>query len=164
MELSEKTVEMLLENLTDQNNNLAQDIKYFRTELEQTKIELQHTLSTMHNIQNNQREFLPVEDFKNLFDPEFVTNKKINTIKTVRAITGMGLKETKDLVEQFLIPFMESVMKNEVKGVALPKAKKIDASLMWEDQQFEYARGPNDNGECLGDILDKALKESNYDD
>ena len=40
-------------------------------------------------------------------------DKKINVIKEVRAITGLGLKEAKDLVEGAPRPVKESVNKDE---------------------------------------------------
>src|SRR5690348_6703231 len=40
--------------------------------------------------------------------------KKINVIKEVRAITGLGLKEAKDLVEGAPKPVKESIGKDEV--------------------------------------------------
>ena len=47
--------------------------------------------------------------------------KKINVIKEVRAITGLGLKEAKDLVEAAPKPVKEGVSKEE--------AEKIKAAL-----------------------------------
>jgi large subunit ribosomal protein L7/L12 len=48
-------------------------------------------------------------------------DKKIEVIKEVRAITGLGLKEAKDLVEGAPKPVKESVSKEE--------AEKIKATL-----------------------------------
>ena len=48
-------------------------------------------------------------------------DKKINVIKEVRAITGLGLKEAKDLVEGAPKPVKEGVAKGE--------AEKIKATL-----------------------------------
>ncbi|GBD40798.1 50S ribosomal protein L7/L12 [bacterium HR39] len=48
-------------------------------------------------------------------------DKKINVIKEVRAITGLGLKEAKDLVEGAPKPVKEGVSKEE--------AEKIKAQL-----------------------------------
>ena len=48
-------------------------------------------------------------------------DKKINVIKAVRAITGLGLKEAKDLVEGAPTPVKEGVNKEE--------AEKIKATL-----------------------------------
>ena len=48
-------------------------------------------------------------------------DKKINVIKEVRAITGLGLKEAKDLVEAAPKPVKEGVSKDE--------AAKIKAAL-----------------------------------
>src|SRR5690606_9704786 len=48
-------------------------------------------------------------------------DKKINVIKEVRAITGLGLKEAKDLVEGAPKPVKEAVSKDE--------AEKIKAQL-----------------------------------
>ena len=42
-----------------------------------------------------------------------VGDKKINVIKEVRAITGLGLKEAKDLVEAAPKPIKEGVSKDE---------------------------------------------------
>ena len=42
-----------------------------------------------------------------------VGDKKINVIKEVRAITGLGLKEAKDLVEGAPQPVKEAVSKDE---------------------------------------------------
>jgi large subunit ribosomal protein L7/L12 len=50
-----------------------------------------------------------------------VGDKKIEVIKEVRALTGLGLKEAKDLVEGAPKPVKESVSKDE--------AEKIKATL-----------------------------------
>jgi len=50
-----------------------------------------------------------------------VGDKKIEVIKEVRAVTGLGLKEAKDLVEAAPKPVKESVSKEE--------AEKIKAAL-----------------------------------
>ncbi len=50
-----------------------------------------------------------------------VGDKKINVIKEVRAITGLGLKEAKDLVESAPKPIKEAIPKEE--------ADKIKAQL-----------------------------------
>src|SRR5438270_8555207 len=50
-----------------------------------------------------------------------IGEKKIEVIKEVRAITGLGLKEAKDLVEAAPKPLKESVNKDE--------AEKIKAQL-----------------------------------
>jgi len=44
--------------------------------------------------------------------------KKINVIKEVRAITGLGLKEAKDLVEGAPKPVKEGVSKDEAAKIA----------------------------------------------
>ena len=55
------------------------------------------------------------EEEKTEFDVILVDagDKKINVIKEVRAITGLGLKEAKDLVEGAPKPVKESVAKDE---------------------------------------------------
>ncbi|MDF1565019.1 MAG: 50S ribosomal protein L7/L12 [Deltaproteobacteria bacterium] len=50
--------------------------------------------------------------------------KKINVIKEVRALTGLGLKEAKDLVESAPAPIKEGVSKEEAEDVK----KKIEAA------------------------------------
>jgi large subunit ribosomal protein L7/L12 len=47
---------------------------------------------------------------------------KINTIKAVREVTGLGLKEAKDLVEAVPKPLKENVSKEDAAAVA----KKFD--------------------------------------
>ncbi len=49
---------------------------------------------------------------------------KVNTIKVVRAITGLGLKEAKDLVDGAPKPVKEGVAKAEAESV---KAQLIEA-------------------------------------
>ena len=44
-------------------------------------------------------------------------DKKINVIKEVRALTGLGLKEAKDLVEAVPKPVREGVAKDEAEDV-----------------------------------------------
>ena len=44
-------------------------------------------------------------------------DKKINVIKVVRAITSLGLKEAKDLVESAPAPIKEGVPKDEADGI-----------------------------------------------
>ena len=55
------------------------------------------------------------EEEKTEFDLILVSfgEKKINVIKEVRAITGLGLKEAKDLVEGVPNPVKEAVTKEE---------------------------------------------------
>jgi len=50
-----------------------------------------------------------------------IGEKKIEVIKEVRAVTGLGLKEAKDLVEAFPKPVKEGIPKDE--------AEKIKAQL-----------------------------------
>ncbi|AGA64837.1 LSU ribosomal protein L7/L12 (P1/P2) [Liberibacter crescens BT-1] len=47
----------------------------------------------------------------------FDQQSKINVIKEVRSITGLGLKEAKDLVEGFPKPIKEAVSKGEAKDI-----------------------------------------------
>ena len=56
-----------------------------------------------------------VEEEKTEFDVILVDagDKKINVIKEVRAITGLGLKEAKDLVEGAPKPVKEAASKDE---------------------------------------------------
>ncbi|PTW61592.1 LSU ribosomal protein L12P [Breoghania corrubedonensis] len=57
----------------------------------------------------------PVEEEKTEFDVVLTAagDKKINVIKEVRAITGLGLKEAKDLVEGAPKTVKEAVSKDE---------------------------------------------------
>ncbi|GEO82485.1 50S ribosomal protein L7/L12 [Pararhodospirillum oryzae] len=60
-------------------------------------------------------EAAPAEEEKTEFDVilENAGDKKINVIKEVRAITGLGLKEAKDLVEGAPKPVKEGVSKDD---------------------------------------------------
>ena len=55
--------------------------------------------------------------------------KKINVIKEVRAITGLGLKEAKEMVESAPAPVKEGVNKDEAAEI---KAKLEDAGATVE--------------------------------
>ena len=61
----------------------------------------------------------PVEEEKDEFDVVLAAagDKKINVIKVVRAITGLGLKEAKDLVEGAPQPVKEGVPKADAEGL-----------------------------------------------
>ena len=61
----------------------------------------------------------PAEEEKTEFDLILVSfgEKKINVIKEVRAITGLGLKEAKDLVEGAPKPVKEAVGKDEAEEI-----------------------------------------------
>ena len=56
-------------------------------------------------------------------------DKKINVIKEVRAITGLGLKEAKDLVEAGGKPVKENVSKDEADKI---KKQLVDAGATVE--------------------------------
>src|SRR6186713_1697887 len=68
----------------------------------------------------------PVAEEKTEFDVILVAagDKKINVIKEVRAITGIGLKEAKDLVEGAPKPVKEGIAKAEAETL---KKKLEDA-------------------------------------
>ena len=61
----------------------------------------------------------PAEEEKTEFDVILTGDggKKINVIKEVRAITGLGLKEAKDLVEAAPKPIKEGVAKDEAEKI-----------------------------------------------
>ena len=64
---------------------------------------------------------------------------KINVIKTVRELTGLGLKEAKDLVDGAPKPVKENIGKDEAAAV---KKKLEDAGATVESQSFG-PKGPN---------------------
>ena len=68
---------------------------------------------------------------KNEFDVILASfgDKKINVIKEVRALTKLGLKEAKDLVESAPSPIKEGVLKEEAEGI---KKKLEDAGATVE--------------------------------
>ena len=59
------------------------------------------------------------EEEKDEFDVVLTSfgDKKINVIKEVRAITGLGLKEAKDLVEGVPSPIKEGATKDEAEEI-----------------------------------------------
>ncbi len=64
-------------------------------------------------------EAAPVEEEKTEFDVFLaaIGEKKINVIKEVRAMTGLGLKEAKDLVEAAPKVVKEAVSKDEAEAL-----------------------------------------------
>ncbi len=69
----------------------------------------------------------PVEEqteFTVILKADVPADKKISIIKAVRAITGLGLKEAKDLVEAGDKPLKENVSKDEAAKV---KAQIVEA-------------------------------------
>ncbi len=61
----------------------------------------------------------PAAEAKDTFDVILASagDKKINVIKEVRAITGLGLKEAKDLVEAAPKPVKEGATKDEAEKI-----------------------------------------------
>lgn len=68
----------------------------------------------------------PVEEEQTEFDVILSSagEKKINVIKVVRELTGLGLKEAKDLVDGAPKPVKEKVTKEEAESI---KAKLVEA-------------------------------------
>jgi len=71
-----------------------------------------------------------VAEVKDTFDVILAKtgDKKINVIKEVRAITGLGLKEAKDLVEGAPKPVKEGVSKDEAEALK-KKLEEAGASV-----------------------------------
>lgn len=61
----------------------------------------------------------PVEEEKTEFTPVLtdIGAKKIEVIKAVRELTGLGLKEAKDLVDNAPKPIKENVSKDECEAI-----------------------------------------------
>jgi len=57
-----------------------------------------------------------------------IGDKKINVIKEVRAITGLGLKEAKDLVESAPKAIKEAVSKDEAEAIK-KKVEEVGATV-----------------------------------
>lgn len=72
----------------------------------------------------------PAAEEKDSFDVVLAAagEKKINVIKEVRAITGLGLKEAKDLVESAPKPVKEGVGKDEAEELK-KKLEEVGASV-----------------------------------
>ena len=58
-----------------------------------------------------------------------IGEKKINVIKEVRAMTGLGLKEAKDLVEAAPKPVKEGVKKEEADELEEAKLEEVGATV-----------------------------------
>ena len=58
-----------------------------------------------------------------------VGDKKVNVIKVVREVTGLGLKESKELVDSAPKPIKEKISKEEAEAL---KAKLVDAGATVE--------------------------------
>jgi len=72
-----------------------------------------------------------VEEEKTEFDVVLTSfgDKKVGVIKVVREITGLGLKEAKDLVEAAPKPIKEKINKEEAEKI---KAKLVEAGASAE--------------------------------
>lgn len=72
----------------------------------------------------------PAEEEKTEFDVilSAVGEKKLQVIKVVRAVTGLGLKEAKDLVEGAPNPVKEGVTKEEAQEVKT-KLEEVGATV-----------------------------------
>ncbi len=72
----------------------------------------------------------PVEEEKTEFDVVLVGpgDKKINVIKVVRELTGLGLKEAKELVDNAPNPVKEGVSKEEAEQVKA-KLEEVGANV-----------------------------------
>jgi large subunit ribosomal protein L7/L12 len=57
---------------------------------------------------------------------EYPADKKVSVIKVVRELTGLGLKEAKDLVDQAPKPVKQGINREEAEGV-LKKLKDAGA-------------------------------------
>jgi large subunit ribosomal protein L7/L12 len=75
-------------------------------------------------------EAAPAEEEKTEFDVILKSggDKKINVIKEVRAVTGLGLKEAKELVEAGGKPVKEGIPKEEAEEIA-SKLKEAGADV-----------------------------------
>jgi len=73
----------------------------------------------------------PAEEEKTEFDVMLQSfgDKKINVIKVVRAVTSLGLKEAKDLVESAPVAVKEAATKEEAEDI---KAKLEEAGAQVE--------------------------------
>ncbi|MEW5790861.1 MAG: 50S ribosomal protein L7/L12 [Pseudomonadota bacterium] len=76
-------------------------------------------------------EAAPAAEEKTEFDVILTSagDNKVNAIKVVRAITGLGLKEAKDLVEGAPKPVKEGVSKEEAEKI---KAQLVEAGATAE--------------------------------
>ena len=70
------------------------------------------------------------EEEKTDFDVVLISagEKRINVIKTVRSITGLGLKEAKEFVDSLPKPVKEAIPKNEAEDV-LKQLEEAGASV-----------------------------------
>jgi hypothetical protein len=76
--------------------------------------------------------YISLAELSKLFDKEFVSKEKVNAIKILRSITGEGLRETKDYLEQRLIPFI-------VEGKPMASHADFDANYIGVGQHISSA-------------------------
>jgi large subunit ribosomal protein L7/L12 len=72
----------------------------------------------------------PVEEEKTEFTPHLtvIGEKKIQVIKVIREITGLGLKEAKDLVDNAPNPVKENVSREEATSIQ-NKLREVGATV-----------------------------------
>lgn len=127
--MEDSTVESFIEHLLEQINERDETIRNMSKETENLiseRNQLQETLSIQ-----KVPDPVTMEQMINMIDPNFVNNKKIEGIKTVRQMTRLGLKEAKDFYEQVWIPAIRHRQSAEASGrevnmdEARQKAKEI---------------------------------------
>jgi len=122
---AESFIEHLLEQISERDQNhqaMSEKTEDLRTERNQ----LQDSLR-MQKVPDP----ITPEQMIDMIDPNFVNNKKIEGIKTIRQMTRMGLKEAKEFFEQVWIPAIRHRQSAEASGrevdmdEARQKAKEI---------------------------------------
>ena len=127
--MEDSTAESFIEHLLEQINERDETIRNMSKETE-------NLISERNQLQNCMRmqkapDPVTMEQMINMIDPNFVNNKKIEGIKTVRQMTHLGLKEAKDFYEQVWIPAIRHRQSAEASGrevdmdEARQKAKEI---------------------------------------
>ena len=94
-------------------------------------------------------------------------DKKVAVIKAVRTITGLGLKEAKDLVESAPAPIKEGASKAEAEDIQkqLPnEAKQFQGvDKFWKDHMLRTKKMPLVTEVCNSDALLGRFQKNNAD-
>lgn len=135
IEIEEETLNIMLNSITTAmkfQNEIIEDQRHVCTQARNDQMHAEQQLEQLQlqMQQPAQRTFaVSLEELTQMLDIDFLQSSKINTIKNVRGITGAGLKEAKEYVEQVWIPIIQTlnemhVAAREERTVDLEKSKE----------------------------------------
>ena len=154
------------ELLSEKNNRLEHHLlseNKLNRQLSKEKEALEQQLSAAQRTppQKISVSLCSMEDFYRIYDFPTLYDRPITAIKMIRSLTGLGLKEAKDLYEKELAPYFESLEldKDGVDSLETFAEKRKKGTPCSPDEEKPTQYIPKDQA-TLGDILRSALRNS----